>query len=177
MAATSAIHDGQRDIEDYTGWCHTGTREQYLKDLMEWAGKVPNPNSAERIVLITARTGTGKTALLRSFCNILENSGTPVADFASFFVWRNDTRRNTLKHFPATIAAQLCRAIPALIPLIERAVEQDPFLLKSTRAGRRGYVAKSGETRGHRKAIVRVIPLASGGDQAYLQDWGGKESQ
>jgi len=127
MVATSAIYDGERDDEDYTGECHPGTREKYLQDLMAWANNGPLDN---RVEWVNAVAGAGKTALLRTFCTMLEEQGRfpPV----SFFVWRNDNKRNTLKHFTATIAYQLARNNSALVTRIERAISEDPLILQST---------------------------------------------
>jgi len=126
LVATSAIYNGQRDDEDYTGVCHPGTREDQLKDLMDWAGNAPLD---ERVVWVNAVVGAGKTAMLRTFCTQLEKNGSYHPP--TFFVWKSDTSRNTLKHFPPTIAAQLVRGIPALAPYVEKAINQDPFLLQS----------------------------------------------
>jgi len=127
MVATSAIHDGERDEKvDYTGVCHPGTREEHLEKLKAWADSMP-PET--RVEWVNAIAGTGKTAMFRTFCSELEErTGTPPI---SFFVWKGDGRRNTLKLFPATIAAQLCRRTPALAPHIEKAINEDPFLLQS----------------------------------------------
>ena len=50
----------------------------------------------------------------------------------SFFVWKNDTTRNTLERFPATIAYQLCQNFQVLAPRIEKAINTTPLLLRST---------------------------------------------
>jgi len=127
MVATSAIYNGERDEkDDYTGVCHLGTREEQLESLKTWADNVPPETRVEWIYAIA---GTGKTAMFRSFCTELEKqTGLPSI---SFFVWKGDGRRNTLKLFPATIAAQMCRRIPALVPHIEKAINEDSFLLKA----------------------------------------------
>ena len=124
--ATSAIHDGERDEkDDYTGVCHPGTREVHLADLQAWADQAP-PET--RVEWVNAIAGAGKTAMLRTFCTLLEEQGRPPF---SFFVWKGDAKRNTLKHFPATIAYQLCQTFPVLIPFIEEAVNRAPLLLQS----------------------------------------------
>jgi len=127
MVATSAIHDGERDeTNDYTGICHPGTREEHLEKLKAWAD---NPPPETRVDWHYAIAGTGKTAMFRTFCTELEEqTGFPSI---SFFVWKGDGRRNTLKHFPATIAYQLSRRIPALVPHIEKAINEDPLVLQS----------------------------------------------
>jgi len=127
MVATSAFYDGERDEkDDYTGVCHPGTREEHLERLKAWAG---NPPPDARVEWVNAIAGAGKTAMLRTFCTELEEqSGLPSI---SFFVWKGDGRRNTLKPFPATIAAQLCRRIPSLVPYVEKAINEDSFLLQS----------------------------------------------
>ena len=127
MVATSAIHDGERDEQDdYTGVCHLGTREEQLGNLKAWADNAP-PET--RIDWVYAIAGTGKTAMFRTLCTELEEqSGLPLI---SFFVWKGDGRRNTLKHFPATVIYQLSRRIPGLIPHIEKAIDEDPLLLQS----------------------------------------------
>ena len=127
MVAPSAIHDGDRDEkEDYTGVCHPGTREEQLKDLTDWADNDPTD---ERVQWVNAIAGAGKTAMLRTFCTELEQK----SGFApiSFFVWKGDANRNTLKRFPATMSAQLCRRISKLVPYVEKAINQDSFLLQS----------------------------------------------
>ena len=128
MVAISAIHDGERDEkDDYTGVCHPGTRKDLLEHLKTWAEDAPTD---KRVQWANAIAGAGKTAMLRTLCAMLEQqSGLPQV---SFFDWKGDARRNTLRHFPATIAAQLCRRIPALVPYVEKAINEDSFLLQST---------------------------------------------
>ena len=125
MVATSAIHDGKRDKEDYTDVCHPGTREEYLANLQAWADNAP-PDT--RVEWVNAIAGAGKTAMMRTFCTLLEERGPPPF---SFFVWKGDAKRNTLEHFPATIAYQLCQTFPVLIPFIEKAINTAPLLLQS----------------------------------------------
>ena len=127
MVATSAIHDGERDHKvDYTGVCHQGTRKEHLEKLKAWADNAPLET---RVEWVHAIAGTGKTAMFRTFCiELEERSGRPPI---SFFVWRGDGRRNTLKFFPATIAAQLCRRFPALVPHIKKVINEDSFILQS----------------------------------------------
>jgi len=127
MVATSAIHNGRRDEkDDYTGVCHPGTREKYLEGLTIWADNAP---TEKRLQWANAIAGAGKTAMLRTFCQILEKKRRP---FSSFFIWQSDAKRNTLTHFPATIAHQLSRRITDLVPCIERAFVDDPLVLEST---------------------------------------------
>jgi len=126
MVATSAIHDGKRNKEDYTDVCHPGTREEYLRNLKAWASNTPQ---CTRIEWVNAIAGAGKTAMLRTFCTLLEEQGIPSV---SFFIWKGDAKRNTLELFPATVAYQLSRGIPALVPHIEKAITEDPILLQST---------------------------------------------
>ena len=128
LVAPSAIHDGERDEkDDYTSVCHEGTREQQLKDLTIWADNAPTD---KRVQWVSAIAGTGKTAMFRTFCTQLEErNGLPPI---SFFIWKGDANRNTLKPFAATIAAQLCRRTPALLPYVEKAINEDSFLLQST---------------------------------------------
>jgi len=127
MVAPSAIHDGKRGKEDYTDVCHPGTREEYLESLRAWAENAPEEM---RVQWANAIAGAGKTAMLRTFCTSLEEEhGFPPI---SFFIWKSDLLRNTLDRFPATVAAQLCRRIPALVPHVEKAINEDSFLLQST---------------------------------------------
>jgi len=126
MVATSALHDGKRGKEDYTSVCHPGTRENFLKDLETWAANAP---TEMRVQWSNAIAGAGKTATLRTFCTELEEQS-GVAPI-SFFIWKNDGRRNTLQHFPATISAQLCRRFPTLVPYVEKAINSDSFLLEA----------------------------------------------
>ena len=126
VVATSALHDGQRGDNDYTEECLPGTRDKYLSDLSDWAEKGP---AERRVQWVYAVAGAGKSAIARSFCAALEQRGFA---FASFFAWEGDAQRNTLDPFPATIASQLSQSIPALVPHIEKAINEGPFLLKST---------------------------------------------
>ena len=75
MVATSAIHNGARDEEDYTGVCHEGTREEYLRDLETSADKAPIDR---RINWANAIADAGKTAMLRTFCQLLEKKAPPL---------------------------------------------------------------------------------------------------
>jgi len=127
MVATSALYNGKRDKkDDYTDVCHPGTREMNLKDLTTWADDGPGD---ERLQWANAIAGAGKTAMMRTFCHLLEQKAVP---FASFFIWQSDSKRNTLEHFPATIAYQLSLRITALVPRILRAFVADPLVLETS---------------------------------------------
>jgi len=123
--AVSAMHDGQRE-DDHTSECHPTTRRRYLRRLFVWADSNLLPH--QRIHWLSAPAGAGKTAIIRSFCSVLQkHSAVP---FASFFFWKPDIRRNTLRRFPATIAFQLAQKIPALQTSIKAAFERDMILLE-----------------------------------------------
>ena len=79
MVAASAIHDGKRGNEDYTDVCHPGTREEYLENLRVWAENAPEEM---RVQWANAIAGAGKTAMLRTFCSLLEEQrGFPPISF------------------------------------------------------------------------------------------------
>ena len=123
-AAASAMHDGQRE-DDHTVECHPSTRHRHLERTKNWAD---NPHTEKRVQWMNGPAGAGKTAIVRSTCTILHQI--LKIPFASFFFWKTDGRRNTLKPFPATIAYQLAQKIPDLRPRIEEALQNDPLLLE-----------------------------------------------
>ena len=118
--AAGAIHNS-KERHDYPK-CHPDTRKAVLSDITSW---ISDHSKKTCILWLRAPAGSGKSAILQQIAENFHNSGELSA---SFFFPRTATKRNTETFLIATLASQLATSIPATKPLIERAIEQDPYI-------------------------------------------------
>ncbi|KAF8325487.1 hypothetical protein F5887DRAFT_1145936 [Amanita rubescens] len=100
--------------------CHPQTREKVLKIITDW---VKNPHARQRIIWLNGPAGAGKSAIAQTIAG--RCSGEQLA--ASFFFFRNSSDRGTATRLFTTLAWQLAKNIPELLPYIESAVETEPL--------------------------------------------------
>ena len=89
---------------------------------MDHITEIPSIPSSSKIIYLFGSEGTGKSAIsqtIAEYCKANEIHG------ASFFFSRESSERNTDKNLIATLAYQLCVAIPELKLFIVKAVEDD----------------------------------------------------
>jgi len=101
--------------------CHPNTRVAVIQRLIDWI--VGDLAFAALILWLYGAAGAGKSAIAHSLAERCDKEGWLLA---TFFFWKSATERSSIDRFVATIAYQAARAIPALRPLIEDAVEFDP---------------------------------------------------
>ncbi|KAM5359025.1 hypothetical protein ACJA88_015235 [Fusarium oxysporum] len=114
--AEGAAYDSHAN--EHEARCHPQTRVDLLAQIYKWAG---DPNS-ERIYWLQGMAGTGKSTISRTVA--YELSRKKVLG-ASFFFKRGEGDRGKAARFFPTIAAQLVRRLPSLMPHIQDAIETD----------------------------------------------------
>ncbi|KAJ7280605.1 hypothetical protein C8J57DRAFT_1124191, partial [Mycena rebaudengoi] len=103
--------------------CHPDTRTEMLEDLYNWA---ITDNSGRSIRWLHGPAGAGKSAIMQSLCQRLQDAGRLGG---SFFFKRHHTTRGNAKVLFATLAYQLTLNNRHLKPLISRVVEDDPSVM------------------------------------------------
>jgi hypothetical protein len=99
--------------------CLPGTRTELLDHISQWA-KSPQ---GQLIFWLNGMAGTGKSTLSRTVAQWFKNESLLGASF--FFKRGEEDRGNAMKLFP-TLAEQLVRRVPELIPAIREAIREDP---------------------------------------------------
>ncbi|KAJ7206201.1 hypothetical protein C8J57DRAFT_1614913, partial [Mycena rebaudengoi] len=103
--------------------CHPNTRIELLNKLFHWATA---SNSGYPIRWLHGPAGAGKSAVMQSLCQRLQDAGRLGGSF--FFKSGHQTCGNAKVLF-ATLAYQLATSRPQLQSLISRSVEMDPSVL------------------------------------------------
>ncbi|KAK7036637.1 hypothetical protein VNI00_011570 [Paramarasmius palmivorus] len=106
--------------------CHPNTRIQTLKALNKWITK-RNPDT--RVQWISGSAGVGKSAIAQK---VTEDHRDRI--FGAFFFSRNDSTRDGLDSFAATVAYQCCTSdqLGKIVgPLILDAIESNPNVFKT----------------------------------------------
>ncbi|KDR68815.1 hypothetical protein GALMADRAFT_256676 [Galerina marginata CBS 339.88] len=106
--------------------CHPGTRTTILQRLVDWSR---NADQASFITWIFGPAGVGKSALARSFAQLISAEGLLGA---SFFFFRTAPNRSTEKLLISTITYQLAYSFPELQPYIATAVKKNPLILQQS---------------------------------------------
>ncbi|KAJ7500902.1 hypothetical protein B0H11DRAFT_769759 [Mycena galericulata] len=103
--------------------CHPETRTELLDKLYQWA---TGPQKACSIQWLHGPAGAGKSAVMRTLCQRLQDNGQLSG---SFFFKRGHTTRGNAKMLFATLAYQLALHRPELREPISQIVERDPSIL------------------------------------------------
>lgn len=121
----SVAHDALFDsnVNQYEDDCLPGTRGHVLRQVEEWA-TLPQGKS---IFWLNGRAGTGKSTIARTVAKSFSEANLLGASF--FFKRGEADRGHAAKLFP-TIARQLARNIPQLIPGIQKAIQDDSEISK-----------------------------------------------
>jgi hypothetical protein len=108
-------------------FCHQGTREALLQEIMEWAtAQVPDAadkdsanDSRNCVFWLDGMAGTGKSTVARTVAQCCADENLLVA---SFFFSRGSGDLASARKFATTVAVQMAMRMPALKPFICRAV-------------------------------------------------------
>ena len=119
--ATSALHDTATRQNDDTSECHPNTRRDLLAQLIDKPAFVKS-----LIHWFYGPAGAGKTSIMRSLAKALERSN---HHLASFYFWRSDGTRNSLRAFVATLAFQIAQQVKPIVPYMEQVLADDDLLL------------------------------------------------
>ncbi|KAK7042824.1 hypothetical protein R3P38DRAFT_3449524 [Favolaschia claudopus] len=109
--------------------CHPKTREEYLSKLEAWSQEKSCDHP--RIFWMYGPAGTGKSAIVQSFCEQLQGRSRLGASF--FFKRGHLSRGDVMKVFP-TLAYHLARALPELELAITTSVRKDPAIFSQSLA-------------------------------------------
>ncbi|KAJ6580463.1 hypothetical protein DFH09DRAFT_912548 [Mycena vulgaris] len=104
--------------------CHPETRTELLKKPYTWATE---PNVAHTIHWLHGPAGAGKSAVMQTLCERLQDAGQICG---SFFFKRGDQMRGNAKVLFATLAYQLSLCRHELKALISLNVDIDPSVLR-----------------------------------------------
>lgn len=99
--------------------CHPDTRVALLDNILRWS-KDPR---GKCIYWISGMAGTGKSTVARTLAHKFAATGDLAA---SFFFKRGEGDRGSAKRFFPTIANQMVRRRPKLVPAVRATIEQTP---------------------------------------------------
>lgn len=99
--------------------CHPDTRIDLLRQIRDWAD---DPQS-KCILWLNGMAGTGKSTISRTVAQSFADAGQLGA---SFFFKRGEGERGNASRFFTTIAVQLGRTVPAMVPYVRKAIDADP---------------------------------------------------
>ncbi|KAK7026693.1 hypothetical protein VNI00_015566 [Paramarasmius palmivorus] len=109
--------------------CHEGTRVQMITDISNW---IEDDSKATRVLWIHGTAGIGKSAIAQHIAE--KYAETRLA--AAFFFSRNDSTRDNINPFIASIAYQLCKvgslSHPMLRSKIIEAISIDPNVFQAS---------------------------------------------
>ena len=98
------------------------TREKILKIITDW---IRDPHPRHCIIWLNGPAGAGKSAIAQTIAGRCSDEQLA----ASFFFLRNSSDRGTATRLFATLAWQLVKGIPEILPYIESVIEAEPLLL------------------------------------------------
>ncbi|CAA7269439.1 unnamed protein product [Cyclocybe aegerita] len=104
--------------------CHENTRVAVINKIMDWVtGKI----DADAFLLwLYGPAGAGKSAIARTIAELCEKHNLLLA---SFFFFRSDSGRNTVKPLVASIAYRVACVVPAARVQIDSIIGVDPLIL------------------------------------------------
>ncbi|KAF9261197.1 hypothetical protein L218DRAFT_505677 [Marasmius fiardii PR-910] len=114
--AFSALHDSEARYPQPN--VLPGTREEILRRLSGWC---EHPSKSSRVFWVSGAAGVGKSAIAQALSEKYIQTGQLAA---GFFFSRNDSSRDKLEPFVATIAHQLATSNHALKPLVSPHISQ-----------------------------------------------------
>lgn len=108
--------------------CHPGTRVDLLRQIDDWVNEVNEPCN-KCIYWLRGRAGTGKSTISRTVAEELDKKDVLGA---SFFFKRSEGDRSKAARLFTTVASQLVRRLPSLIPHVRNAIETNPTIADKT---------------------------------------------
>ena len=124
-AVPSAFYD-YHDHEFDVPWCHENTQVSVLEKVGDWVNLVIDITAF--IMWLYGAAGAGKSAITRTMAEILHSRQQLLA---TFFFSCQDSSRNHIKSFIATLAYNIALSVPESRPLIVATIENDPHIRKN----------------------------------------------
>uniref|UniRef100_A0A0W0G3M4 Nephrocystin 3-like N-terminal domain-containing protein n=1 Tax=Moniliophthora roreri TaxID=221103 RepID=A0A0W0G3M4_MONRR len=126
-AAPNACYDSEQRFPPPN--CHPGTRKRILEDLGKW---IEDDSKVTKAFWLYGSAGVGKSAIAQNLAEKYIRKRVA----AGFFFSRNDSTRDGLEPFVASIAYQFCKPgsplRPVLGPLIVQVIRSDPNLFHAS---------------------------------------------
>ncbi|KAJ3933486.1 MAG: hypothetical protein NXY57DRAFT_14678 [Lentinula lateritia] len=120
-ASTSAMYNSETQYPPAR--CHEGTREAVLSRLSQW---IADPKQESQICWLYGSAGVGKSSVAQTVAAQFAHEGKLAA---TFFFWRDDPTRNSVRCLISTLVLQLANAIPRLRTAINAVVESNIMIL------------------------------------------------
>src|SRR6266545_1939046 len=107
--------------------CHPNTRVAILERLKNWLVGNVEPNAS--ILWLNGAAGSGKSCRARSVAEWCQQQNLLLA---SFFFFRSDSSRNSVKCFIPTLAYNITQTVPGTRSIIDDALRSDPHIFAKT---------------------------------------------
>ncbi|KAK6334442.1 hypothetical protein TWF730_003656 [Orbilia blumenaviensis] len=116
-----SVRDAEFDsyADELDARCHPDTRTDLLRQIDQWA----ESSQGKCIFWLNGVAGTGKSTISRTVAQRFQDKSQLGA---SFFFKRGESERDNPSKFFTTIAIQLLRVIPDLVPHIRNAIDKEP---------------------------------------------------
>jgi len=132
--------------------CHPHTRKAVLKEIMDW---VKDPNKVALFLWLYGPAGAGKSAIVQTIAELLEEAGLLAA---AFFFSRNAAGRSDKTRLVPTLVYQLVKSIPEIRAHVLEALEQDPALFScSIEAQIQALIVKPLNTAVNKEALAPIL--------------------
>ncbi|KAF9447449.1 hypothetical protein P691DRAFT_802338, partial [Macrolepiota fuliginosa MF-IS2] len=122
-----ATHDSS--ARDYAPRCHPGTREQYIKDIVDWGAPTVGADDPLPLFWMKGLAGVGKSAIAQTCAEELKKLGR----LGAAFFFAVNVQEDAEQFFP-TIAYQLSTKFPDYRDLLDQRIRHDRTILKKTMA-------------------------------------------
>ncbi|KAF9442342.1 hypothetical protein P691DRAFT_714489 [Macrolepiota fuliginosa MF-IS2] len=120
-----AVHDSS--ARDYAPRCQPGTREQYIKDIVDWGAPTAGADEPLPLFWMKGLAGVGKSAIAQTCAEELKKLGR----LGAAFFFAVNVREDAEQFFP-TIAYQLSTEFPDYRNLLDQRIRHDRTILKKT---------------------------------------------
>ena len=118
--AINAAYNSSECESEHASICEEETRKDVLQKISAWSGGNPN----HPVCWLEGPAGSGKSTIARTIAKQCDDNNRLA--FSFFFSRGKQGCSDTTKFVP-TFASQLAKSFPAIQPLMQRALTEDPF--------------------------------------------------